>query len=677
MIGWPRFRLSGPHATRRRRSGEIVAVVVLALVLIGLYAVARHSGPFQIVEGQFLDWRFQARGPLAPSTDIAIVTIDDRTLDAIGRWPFSRRWLAKTLHALRADGAETIVLDLLLTGSARGEAEAAISSRFPSPRAETEDTADPRAVSEDEVLAAAIAEAPQALIPYAFTFEQRAAPAPELPGPIKRTAFRIVQKGGDRGSEPVEASGLLLPQGRFLESGIPGHVSVFYEGDGKVRFAHPLVRYRDNYYPSLPLEAVRLHLGADRSEMAVRFGEAVSIGGHRYPLEAKQRLAINFLGPAETFPRYSLIDVANGEVAEGAFRDRLVLIGATATGLGDRFATPFAAGLNGVELLATVADNLLLSRPLQRDGWSAALDLLAIALAAAVTLTLRFLNRPATLFAGASALIGLWTLVNGYAFAEFHLWLNFTFPLLALLGGAGSVMIGRTLSEHRQRVLAERRTHTLSHYVSPLTTVGLEGAANTPAPRGDRTAAIVFLDLVGYTAASEQLPRETAAAILRDFYELVEQQCSAHGGVVDKYIGDGAMLVFGIPSAGPADAANAIRCAQAIVTAMNRPREPALPDRAAPISCGCGIHCGTVQLVELGSKRHRQITVTGDTVNVASRLEALTRDWQVQVIVSGEVIAAARGAGHEQATMGFERLPADSVRGRSQSIELWAWKLTA
>lgn len=674
MIRWPRFGSAGQQKTKRLGFGAVAGVIVLALVLTGLYAVARHSGPFQIVEGHFLDWRFQIRGPERPSDAIAIVIIDDRTLDEIGRWPFSRRWLADTLDVLRQAGARTIALDLLLAGSTEDDRPAVGTKPLVTA---PNDAAGPDAIADDQLLADAIAKPPKAVVAYAFTFAPDATPSGALPEPIGRTALRIVQKSGDPGMvEPPEATGTLLPRERFLEAGTPAHVAVFYETDGKVRFAHPVVRYRETYYPSLPLEVARLYLGADRSAVAFRAGEAVSIGGHRHALESRQRLAINFLGPSASFPRYSLIDVASGRVDDAAFRDRIVLIGAAATGLGDRFATPFDAGLSGVELLANVTDNLLTSRLLRHDDLSVTLDLLAIALAAALTLALGLIQRPAAMLLAAVALAGGWAVITALAFAEFTLWLNFTFPLLALAGGTGIVTIGRNLRDRKLRFLAERQTQTLSHYVSPLTSVGLAGRAATPASPRDQTAAIMFVDLVGYTAASEQMPIEASTTLLQNFHELIEQLCSAHGGVVDKYIGDGAMLVFGIPTPDPLDAANAIRCAQALATAMSPTARQQPSGRSPPIACGCGIHYGTIQLVELGSRKHRQITVTGDTVNIASRLEALTRNWQAQLVVSGDVLAAARAAGQDDATIGFKRLPLDSVRGRREPIELWAWKIT-
>ena len=645
---------------------ESLAIAALTLVLLLVYPAARDTGVFQLIEGQTLDWRFQARGARQPSDDIVIVAVDEATLSEAGRWPFPREWLARTIDVLETAGARVIVFDLLLTGA---EGESALSN--PALLVARSHSG----ASGDELLAEAIRRAGNVLVPYAFSFDPAAGTQPSLPQPVRNSAYRLVIQGGTEApAAAAPAVGTLLPLTPFLEEGWPAHVTVLLEQDGKVRFAHPAIRFGDEYYPSLAVEAARLFLGLDRSAMALRTGRSLKLGERSLPLDGRMGMALNYAGPEGTFPQYSLADTASERVHPSAFRGKVVLVGATAEALGDRFQSPYSLQFPGVELVATMVDNVLTGRPLDRGVVVERWDLATILAAGFLSLGLPLLRRPLAVGIAAAGFLAGWAVLTGYMFTAHLVWLNATFPALLVLLGAGVTITGRTVRETRMRSQAERQQELLAHYVSPLTAAGL---AEMDSVRGDgrqSAAAVMFVDLVGYTQTSEHLQETGTAAMLRRFHGLVEQQVSVFGGTIDKFMGDAAMVVFGLPAPSPRDAANAVACARSLAALLCEKQGTRAFPAASDIRCGIGIHFGPVILTELGGHAHRQITITGDTVNVASRLEGLTRDWGATIIVSEEVLDATRAAGEQALTEGFERLPVDTVRGRSRPVSLWAWR---
>jgi adenylate cyclase len=254
--------------------------------------------------------------------------------------------------------------------------------------------------------------------------------------------------------------------------------------------------------------------------------------------------------------------------------------------------------------------------------------------------------------AGATGLLALWCALNVAAFAA-GLWLNFTLPALVILLGAAIVGTGRSLRDGALR----RR---LARYVSPLSDGGDER---------DELAAVMFVDLVGFTGFGETQPPAEVAATLRGFHARVERAVAAHGGMVDNYIGDAVLAVFGLPAGKPSAAGDALAGARAVVAAFadwNTERRAA---GQPAIACGIGLHFGPVRVAEVGGASHARVTVTGDTVNVASRLEGLTRDLHAAVIASDAVMRAAHGAPAE-----FAALPPQPIRGRAQPMSVWAWR---
>ena len=230
---------------------------------------------------------------------------------------------------------------------------------------------------------------------------------------------------------------------------------------------------------------------------------------------------------------------------------------------------------------------------------------------------------------------------------------------------------------HRTRKLAyrhaqvERDRANLARHFSPNM---VDEIAHHDQPMGAvrrEDVAVLFVDIVGFTQTSENEDPERVIELLRDFHRRMADRVFAHGGTLDKFLGDGLMATFGTPHPRPDDAQRALACARdmaAEIAAWNEQRRGA---GERPLRAGIGLHFGPVVLGDIGDERRLEFAVIGDTVNVASRLEALTRELGVDVIASNDVIARARQGGAAAIFDGLKEGAPAVVRGRDDPIAIW------
>jgi len=243
-----------------------------------------------------------------------------------------------------------------------------------------------------------------------------------------------------------------------------------------------------------------------------------------------------------------------------------------------------------------------------------------------------------------------------------------------IFSGIMAAVVWRARRLVSTQATAERERANLSRYFSPNM---VEELANTDEPLGAvrrQDAGVLFADIVGFTGMSEHAPPEEVIGLLREFHGHMENCVFHNDGTLDKYLGDGVMATFGTPRSGPRDAANALACAHAMldeIAQWNRTRAEA---GHPAIDVGIGVHYGPVVLGDTGGDHRLEFAVIGDTVNVASRLERLTRETDSGLIASDDLVASAleqdaNGAAQTLSTM--TKLAPQRVRGRDEALELW------
>jgi|AraplaMF_Col_mMF_1032025.scaffolds.fasta_scaffold00280_27 adenylate cyclase len=244
---------------------------------------------------------------------------------------------------------------------------------------------------------------------------------------------------------------------------------------------------------------------------------------------------------------------------------------------------------------------------------------------------------------------------------------------LTLVTGILALAVWRSRRLVYRRAAAEAERSALSRYFSP----NLVRELSTRSPELARPAvqpvAVLFADMVGFTAISERLPPDALVALLREFHGRLVQVAFAHGGTIDKYIGDAIMVHFGTPRSQRNDPIQALACAGAMLDEIRGWSAERVRRGDVPIEIGVGVHYGEVLVGNIGDARRLEYTVLGDTVNVASRLERMTREAGVPLIVSDDLVTAVRGCGEDPCVIvkDLTRDTERTVRGRQQPIAIW------
>jgi adenylate cyclase len=234
--------------------------------------------------------------------------------------------------------------------------------------------------------------------------------------------------------------------------------------------------------------------------------------------------------------------------------------------------------------------------------------------------------------------------------------------------------IGKLREIEGQRAAAERARNNLSRYFSP-NLVEMLAARDEPLGAVRRqTVAVLFADIVGFTSMAEQMMPEAVVRMLREYHERMTALIFACGGTIDKYIGDEIFAVFGVPEATVEDAANALKCADMMLMALecwNEERET----RGEPrLAIGIGLNYGPAVLGDVGSEHSFSFTVIGDTVNTASRLQRLTRSLETPLVVGDALVEAVNSGGSNNAAALASQLHdrgEQALRGRSGAVKIW------
>jgi adenylate cyclase len=637
----------GKVAKRSDRRGWLGFVLA---GLLGFFTGLLHltgNAVLERVEGTTLDWRFTLRGTLAAPGEVAIVAIDDSSLEKVGRWPWPREKLAEIVDRLGEAGATTIAIDILLL--------------------------EPDTASGDAALGNALKRHDHAVIALGLLVGD-GQPDADLPD-IRSLKLPGYLKPKFAALEPLRASGLLRPLPIFESVAKVGHVTLRPDAGGSPRLHFPGIALGDDMLPSFPLLAVAGQRGASSAEISLSLdGELILPAGQSsvrqiVNLGPNLGLPINYLGPAGTIPTYSAATLLNGKMAPGELAGQVVLVGATATGLRDDFVTPFDAALPGVEILATSVANLLDGNYLRRSAEQILVESGLIVLLALLAWGLGQAPGPRLGLALNLSLLVAWLILAQVLLVYSQHWLAVAGPCLGIVFGATIAVAGRMVMERRMRGEVERQRGNLARYVPPSLADALADKEASAFDGREQMAAILFIDLQGFTSASEGRSPSDTAHFLKDFHAQLEAVVAMHDGIIAQFLGDGAFIMWGLPQPTSDDPALALACARQMLQRL-RDWKPEMTARV-------GVHFGPVAMAQLGGQNQLQLAAAGDTVNVASRLEAIAKEVGAILTISDDLASAIRALGRHDLLVGLTAQPSRRVRGRDQLLGYWSAKAVA
>ena len=675
-----------------RHKGSLTISLVITIAAIALYYftfLGEKPVPlFDFVtrlELDTLDTRFRLRGQIQPDPRIVIVDIDQHSQEVLGHWPFPRVNFASLVDVLREDGARVAAFDI--TFSKPDETARPLQVLYDQLTAEQQkgQPANPQLLARiarlqkefdyDQEFAAAIQRFGRVVLGNYFLYTQadlRGVTAAELdryanlvaffpfpqvrPEPSARgesgdeTRLKLIQIYESHNLVPrgAEANTEVLTGAVASERGGSGFFNVFTDADGVVRrplLALPYGRDPDptnwDMYASIDVQALRVYLGLSNDQTILNFGDggvsSVEFGPKLvvHPDEVS-RVMVNFHGPARTYRYVSFADVVEKKFASGTFKDKIVLIGASATGIGDLRVTPFGSlDFPGVEIHANLIDNMLNRSFLKRGVKQALTDLgwifvfgIPLGMWLAVVQP-RWLGLGFLLVAPFAGVI-YWAFLDGW-------WLNVTVPaLFTLVPNVSLVGLYRVLIEEQEK---RKVRGAFQQYVSPEVIRRLLSDPERVKPR-KTDITVLFSDIRGFTSISESLDAQELAELLNGYLTQMTRIIFRHQGTLDKYIGDAVMAIWGAPFDEPG---HATRCCEAAIDMLARLAEMQQEwrTRGKPVlDIGIGINTGIASVGNMGSSLRYGYTAMGDSVNLASRLEGLNKEYGTRIIISESTRAA-------------------------------------
>ena len=588
---------------------------LLALALVAALLGFLGSRILQPLENRLLDAFVRAHAArLAPDPQIVLVDIDEKSLAAMeplaGRWPWPRVVHAELIEGLAAQKPRAIVFDILFTEADRFR---------------------PR---DDEAFADAVAKHRNTYFPLLRLPASGDARGARLGELVSLGLTRT------RGADPEARAALVPPLILPPEHWRAGLIGFSADADGVGRRYLLREDVRGWLIPSLPAR-IAFDLG--------------------YPVPDAEDLVLAWRGRAGSFPRVSYSDLyedfnrAQRQRPADEFAGRIVIVGTAASGLQDLRVTPLGSLTPGAEILGTAIENLKNARSMRTVSpwWAAATGALLLSL-----LFFSFQKRIDNRAIGAAlAVLTAAGLGISYVLVQRLILL----PLLTPLAAAWLFYVAAALAEVlRERRARQEAVSMFSRFVNPhVVRQLLDRGIQTER----REVTLLFSDIRGFTTLSESRTPEEVVALINRYFSMQVDVVFRHGGTLDKFIGDCIMALWGAPLEDGQHAAHAVACALDMADTLQAFKRELGTD--ADFDVGIGVHSGPAVVGLIGSDKRREYTAIGDTVNLASRIEGLTKDAKRRILVSKDTVQRCGDAFH------FASCGTFPVKGRSQPVELF------
>ena len=607
----------------------------------------------EIIEGKSYDLRVRLREkfvPRQPQSDIVIVIVDEKSLKEIGRWPWSRDVMARLVDGISKGKPKAIGIDILLS------------------EAESEE--------KDSALAASLKRAGNAVLATGFMVSRRGggqAADAQIPDYLWDSAIMEIRavEGIDWKKHAVTGERVIPPIRELAAVSTLGHVTTIPDMDGSLRWEILPLRFGDEVYPSLPLQVARIASGISMQQIALYGGSSIKFGDKFIPTDLSGRVIVNYVGEEGSYTYIPASDILSGKYNQSSLRNAIVLVGTSALGTYDQKVSPLSGNLPGVEKNATVVQNILENSFIRK---SPRVVEVCIILLSGVILALVLPRLKAV--KGVVFGFGLVILYSGavcwFLFYR-DLWVTMVLPVGNMLVILTVETITKLFTEERQ---AREIRKMFSSYVSPKIVDVLVNNPELARPGGQRrTVTIMFADIIGFTPMSEKLKPEEVVDLLNEYYKEMANIIFHWDGTLDKFVGDEIMALWGAPLDQPNHAELAVRCALHMSDCLDKLRDGWRVRGLTTIDCGIGINTGEVLIGNIGLEgKKMDYTAIGNHVNIAARVEKLTREHGTRILITDNTLAEVQavidrnGFGHLNVVERGEVL----VKGKEEPVKIVA-----
>ncbi len=627
--------------------------ITLFVILLALFLFFFDLPFLRFMELKTLDLRIASRGTMQTGNETVIAVIDEKSLSELGRWPWPRTTIARLVDSLKAYGAKSVGFDIVFSEPDNNSSMKAI----------TELTAEMKkssirdnnvlsllnkklAVADtDAALAKSIAKAKNVTVGYFFhlpgkqseDIKMSAKEIAENTKNIQNSRYQVIN------SSEQNPDDSRLPHAYAPESNIKiissaaqnsGYFNMIPDSDGSNRWSPLVMKLKNNYYSSLAISMLMQYLDWPMVSLNLEsYGvDSIKMGKVTIPTDDHGRLLVNYMGPEKTFPHYSIADIIKGRLPAETFRNKIVLVGATAVGIYDLRVTPFSAAYPGVEIHANVIDNILHQNFLLYSSFIRLLDIIAIiAFGLIIGFVVPRLKAVTGIFAFLVA-IGAFIAINLFVFFRFNIWMNLTFPLLTMIAIYFGVTIYRYVTEEREK----KKIRGAFQYYLTASVINemLKDPTKLKLGGDKKDLSVLFSDIRGFTTISEKLTPEELVHLLNEYLTAMTDIVFKYDGMLDKYMGDAIMAVFGAPLDQPDHAKRACLTALDMLSELHRLQKKWQDEGKPVLNIGVGINSGDMVVGNMGSEMRFDYTVMGDMVNLGSRLEGINKEYGSNIIFS-------------------------------------------
>lgn len=645
------------------------------------------------------DLKFLVRGVRPPKNKIVVVEIDSSSLERVGRWPWHRDKIAALIDRVFQAGAKVVGLDIVFS-----EAD----PRVPEKLLELLKTRNLEKIANqyetDNDLAKVIRFYSDRLV-LGWTSELPCQPAYEEPRycavtdpeAVKQFPSDFEKFTFDQFNTSVKFNPSLTPMISFVTpiANIPqygevarhsGFFNAILDSDGYIRRSNLLVIAKGRPFPSLPLEMARTGL-SEKLQVTLDEGSRVkSVGfiksGKSIPVTPLAALQINFRGPSSVFSHISAEDILSdgdriqdpanpdlmGKSKREVLKDAYVLIGLSAVGVFDMRQFPFEANSPGVYGHANILDNILSQDPLRPGSagggpiWMLLLMTLGVSLFA---FCIEIVDAIPALLIFVFTLAIIWFVDFIVLFRSNNNW-NTIYLYLEIMTVFALTLATKYVKEEKNKKFIRG---AFSKYVAPdVVDAILKDPAKLSLGGEKRELTILFSDIRGFTSFSEQLDAKALASFLNDYLGIMTEIIFSNHGTLDKYIGDAIMAFWGAPLKLAEHGYYACKAATEMRVALENNRTRFKSQYGIDVNMGIGINSGIVSVGNMGSEQNFEYTVIGDHVNLASRLEGLTKKYQANLITTRFTLNCIQNSG---GLLPLHRvLDHTKVKGKRNSVEL-------
>lgn len=660
-----------PLIIKRSIRDELVPTIA-GLVITALALYMHNSGGLmsellQRIEGLAYDFRYNATLPETTPVDerIVIVTLDEKSLAREGRWPWPRDKLADMTDIMIESGAAVVGFDILFA-----EPQTNTANIVKEKLDEISDQGLVRrlaALSDEFDYDSALADSFRGRdVVLGYTFHnQHAEQEGSLPDPV---AYREELDWDISFIKSLPSFTANLPVLNDAAAS-SAFITTFRDPDGILRRTPLIIRHNDALYAGFALEIAKTYFLLDEVRISTamvgtqRLPDFISLGSIHIPVDEFGQAIIPYRGASPAFPYVSASDVLDRDFSSDLFENKIVLVGATALTLGDVVATPVQSIYPGVEVHASLLSGILDASLPARPSWATGVNLVvSAALGTALALVMPWLAPMWMVIIGTTVTAGLIG-VNTWFWHEHNLVFQVVLPVLLVISLTIMNLAHGFLAEVRQRSELKRM---FGQYIPPqLVDIMIQTPGEHLSMESEsRELTVLFADIRNFTSIAETLDPSELKALLNQFFGHMTRLIFHHRGTIDKYVGDMIMAFWGAPVNDDGHAQSAVMAGLDMLDLVEKLKPEFAAQGLPEINIGIGLNTGMMSVGDMGSEYRRAYTVVGDAVNLASRLEELTKYYGVGMVISEYTLAQIDG-------IACRKLDRVRVKGKTSSVEVY------